>query len=89
MVVQKVLSLRQQQAPSRQINILGSCCHWLDESFTVRVTESGPKPRKHSIKLPQVKEIMLFFCRLEVCKLGMEMNFWLTVSNNMDSARVC
>ena len=58
-------------------------------SFTVRVTESGPKSRNHSIPLLDTEKLMLLYCRLEVYKMRMEMSFWLTVWTNGESTRIC
>ena len=57
-------------------------------SFAVRVTESGPIWRDHSIPLLQNK-IMLLYCRLEMYRMRMQMNFWLLVSTNGESTRLC
>ena len=55
--------------------------------FTVSVTDSRPKSRDHSILLFETEKLMLLYCRLEMYKVRTEMSFWLTVSNNGESAR--
>ena len=58
-------------------------------SFTVRVTESGPKSRDHSIPLMETEKIMLPYHRLKNYETRLEMNFWLTVSTSGESTRLC
>ena len=47
MVVQKLFSLKQQQALSCQKKFLLTYCHFIGRTFTVRVTESGPTLRNY------------------------------------------
>ena len=65
--------------------IVNSCTR----SFRVRVTESGPKPRDHSIPLLETEKIMLLHCRLKVIKLGMELIFRSTISINGELTLFC
>ena len=51
-------------------------------SFTVRVTESGPKSRDYSIPPLESEKVMLPYSRLNFSKMGMELTFGLTVSSN-------
>ena len=51
-------------------------------SFTLKETESGPKSRHHSIPSLEIEEVMLLYCRLNVNKMKLEMDFRLTVSFN-------
>ena len=51
-------------------------------SFTVRVTESGPNLRDHSMHLLETEKIMLLYCRLKVYRMKIEKNFWLPVSTD-------
>ena len=58
-------------------------------SFTVGVTESCPKTTDYSIPSLETDKIMMLYCRLEVYKIRMEIKFWLTVSTNGESTRLC
>ena len=64
----------------------------LDEIFSIRVTESGPKSR-FSLFGPILSlyatKILLVYCRLKVYKTKSKMNFWLTASTNVESTRLC
>ena len=52
---------------------------WL-RSLTVRVTDSGPKSRDHSVPSLEAEKTMLVYCRLKVYKMGMQISSWLSVS---------
>ena len=58
-------------------------------SFTVRLTESGPKSRVHSKPSLETEKVILLHCRFKAFEVRMEMNFWLTVSTNGESTRFC
>ena len=58
-------------------------------SCSVRVTESGSKSRDHSIPLLETEKIMLLYCRLEVYRIKLGMNFCITTSTNGNSTRLC
>ena len=58
-------------------------------SLPVRVTEIGPKSRKHSIPSLETQKIMLFYCRLKVFKMRSNISFWLSASSNGVSTRLC
>ena len=58
-------------------------------SFTVKVTESTPKLRDHSITSLETEKITLFYCRLEVYEKRMEQDFCLTVSTNGELTQLC
>ena len=90
LVVQKLLSLRQQQqVPSCHKSLLGIYCHFSTKSLTVRVIEFGPKTRDNSIPFLGTENFMLFYYRLKVYKTRMEKCFSLTASTNGESTRLC
>ena len=60
MVVQKILSLRQQQSPSWQKIFLGIYCHLMEECFTVRLSEAVPNVRENSLSSLETEESCCF-----------------------------
>ena len=61
MFVEKTLSLRQQQAPAATGNSWEIFVIFWTRYITVRVTESGPKSRNHSITSFETEKIMLLY----------------------------
>ena len=80
MIVQKVLSLRQNKLHDARGNFWEYIVFFWTRSFTVRVTESDPKSRDRSKPSLETESIMLLYCRLKVYEVRMEMNVWFTVS---------
>ena len=58
-------------------------------SFTVRVTESGPKSRNHSIPSLEAEKVTLLYCRQKVYELRLQTSFWKIVSTNGKSTWFC
>ena len=81
MIIQKVLSLKQ-QAPSCQKIFLGNSFLFRTRYLLTGVTECGPNLGNHSKPSLKTEEIMLLYSRLKVYGMRMEMIFWLTVSTN-------
>ena len=77
------------QASGCQWGFLWTYCHSLDNFFTVRVTESGPKSGKNSIVLLETEKVILLDCRLKVYEMRQKMSFRVNVSTIAKSTQLC
>ena len=89
MVVQELLSLRQQQAPRCQRNVLGTYCHSLDETFYSQSHWIWSKVEGPPNTVVKDWENHFALYRMKVYKGIMYMKFWITVSTNGVSTRLC